>query len=197
MGKLNLVSDFLQEIVVRAVPFRPPQSKGNLALVPRAHLRRDGPEPRLRPTGDRICSVRRIVGRMDPRQAFLGKKLLRRREPRCVFVGKRADMKLNFRQAFPFARHGGPAARAESAQPAGRRIELGYLSLCHVISVTSERDEGRNGAARMPAAALAMAPRHLRRFTPGDKSHRAAQTPALDLIAHVGFPPSEMLRTGY
>ena len=29
MGKLNLVSDFLQEIVVRAVPFRPPQSKSN------------------------------------------------------------------------------------------------------------------------------------------------------------------------
>jgi len=26
-GKLSLVSDFLQEIVVRAVPFRPPQSK--------------------------------------------------------------------------------------------------------------------------------------------------------------------------
>jgi hypothetical protein len=83
---------------------------------------------------------------MDPRQAFLGKKLLRRREPRRVFVGKRADMKLNFRQAFPFARHGEPAACAESAQPAGRRIELGYLSLCHVISVTSECDEGRNGA---------------------------------------------------
>jgi hypothetical protein len=46
----------------------------------------------------------------------------------------------------------------------------------------------------MPAAALAVAPRHLRWFAAGYKSHRAAQTPALDLIAHVGFPPSEMLR---
>ena len=26
-GKLNLFSDFLQEIAVRALPFRPPQSK--------------------------------------------------------------------------------------------------------------------------------------------------------------------------
>jgi hypothetical protein len=49
----------------------------------------------------------------------------------------------------------------------------------------------------MLAAALAVAPRHLRWLAPGDKSHRAAQTPALDLVAHVGFPPSEMLRRGY
>jgi hypothetical protein len=28
-AKLNLISDFLQGIVVRAVPFRPPQSKNN------------------------------------------------------------------------------------------------------------------------------------------------------------------------
>jgi hypothetical protein len=42
-------------------------------------------------------SARRIVGRVDPRQAFLGKKLLRRSQPRGVFVGKRADMKFNFR----------------------------------------------------------------------------------------------------
>src|ERR1700722_1627061 len=29
MGKLNLFSDFLQEITARAVPFRPPQSKSH------------------------------------------------------------------------------------------------------------------------------------------------------------------------
>ena len=39
----------------------------------------------------------RIFGRMNPRQALLGKKLLRRSEPRSVVVGKRADMKLNLR----------------------------------------------------------------------------------------------------
>jgi hypothetical protein len=49
----------------------------------------------------------------------------------------------------------------------------------------------------MPAAALAVGPGHLHWFAPGDKSHGAAETPALDLIAHVGFPPSEMLRRGY
>ena len=33
MGKLNLISNFLQEFVVRAAPFWPPQSKSNAAEV--------------------------------------------------------------------------------------------------------------------------------------------------------------------
>ena len=42
----------------------------------------------------------------------------------------------------------------------------------------------------MPAAALTVAPRHLRRFAIGDKSHGAAEAPALNLIAHVCILPS-------
>jgi|SRR5271155_6261157 len=103
-------------------------------------------------------SARRIIGRMDPRQALLGKKLLRRSESRGVFKCECADMELNFRQAFAFARHGRSAPCAESSQPAGRRIELGYLSLDHGIGVTLECDEGGSRGARMPAAALAVAP---------------------------------------
>jgi hypothetical protein len=37
----------------------------------------------------------------------------------------------------------------------------------------------------MPATALAMAPCHSDRFTDGDKSYRAAQRAALNLIAYV------------
>jgi hypothetical protein len=40
----------------------------------------------------------------------------------------------------------------------------------------------------MLAAALAMAPRHRRGCTLGDKSHRAAKTPALNLVAHLALP---------
>jgi hypothetical protein len=43
----------------------------------------------------------------------------------------------------------------------------------------------------MLATALAMAPRYPFRFTVGDKSHRAAQAPALDLVAHLAIPPRD------
>jgi hypothetical protein len=43
----------------------------------------------------------------------------------------------------------------------------------------------------VPAAALTVAPRHLRRFAIGNKSHGAAEASALNLIAHVFILPSE------
>ena len=93
-----------------------------------------------------------------------------------------ADMKMHFRRAFTFARQGGPAPCAESAQPAGRRIELRYLPFGHRISVTPECHEHGDRRTAMPATALAMAPRHPYRFTGGDKSHRAAQAAALNSV---------------
>jgi hypothetical protein len=43
----------------------------------------------------------------------------------------------------------------------------------------------------VPAAALTVAPRHLRRFAIGNKSHSAAEASALNLIAHVFILPRE------
>ena len=45
--------------------------------------------------------------------------------------------------------------------------------------------------AGVPAAALTVAPRHLRRFAIGNKSHSAAEASALNLIAHVFILPRE------
>jgi hypothetical protein len=137
-------------------------------------------------SGDRSGSS--TVGRRKPRQAFLRKKLRRRYKPSGVIECERADMKMRVRRAFTFARQGGPASCAEAAQPAGRRIESGYLALGHGPSVTPECDENGNRRTAMLAAALAMAPRHRRGCTPGDKSHRAAKTPALNLVAHLAIP---------
>ena len=101
-----------------------------------------------------------------------------------------ADMKMRFsRRAFTFARQGGPAPCAESAPPAGGRIELRYLPFGYRISVTPECHEHGNRRTAMLATALAMAPRHPLRFTGGDKSHCAAQTPALNFVAHLAIVP--------
>jgi hypothetical protein len=108
-----------------------------------------------------------------------------------------ADMKMRFsRRAFTFARQGGPAPCAESAPPAGGRIELRYLPFGYRISVTPECHEHRNRRTAMLATALAMAPRHPFRFTGCDKSHCAAQTPALNFVAHLAsFPCPEIVIT--
>jgi len=100
-----------------------------------------------------------------------------------------ADMEMHFRRAFAFARQGGPAPRAESAPPAGRRVELLYLPFGHSISVTAECHEHGDRRTAMLATALAMAPRHPYRFTAGDKSHRAAQASALNSVAHLVIVP--------
>src|SRR5437763_4006330 len=97
-------------------------------------------------------------------------------------------MKMRVRRGFAFARQGGPASCAEAAQPAVGRIEPGYLALGHGPSVTPECDENGNWRTSMLAAALAMSPRHRRGCTLGDKSHRAAKTPALNLVAHLALP---------
>src|SRR5262249_54936824 len=142
--------------------------------------------------GDRSGSS--AVGRRKPRQAFLRKELRRRCKPGGVIECERADMKMRVRRAFSLARQGGPASCAESAQPARRRIEPDYLALGHGPSVTPEGDENGNRRTAMLAAALAMAPRHRRGCTLGDKSHRAAKTPALNLVAHVAIPSLRSLR---
>ena len=98
-------------------------------------------------------------------------------------------MKVYIRRAFTFTRQGRPASSAETAQPAGGRIEPGDRPLDHGIGVTSEKDENGNGCTAMLAAALTMAPRHSFWFTRGDKSDGPAKTPALSLVAHLGIPP--------
>jgi hypothetical protein len=133
--------------------------------------------------------VSSIFGQREPRQAFLGEKLLRRFKSSSVLERERADMKMYIRRAFTFTRQGGPASTAETAQSAGGRIEPGYFPLGHGVGVTSEYDENGNGRTAMLAAALAMAPRHPLWFTSGDKSHGPAKTPALNLVNHLGIPP--------
>jgi hypothetical protein len=98
-------------------------------------------------------------------------------------------MKMHFRRAFTFARQGGSASCAESAQPAGGRIELRYLPFGYGISVAPECHEHGDGRATVLSTALAVAPRYAYRFTGGDKSHRAAQASALNFGAHLAIPP--------
>jgi hypothetical protein len=129
---------------------------------------------------------RRLI-KMQPSQAFVRKYVPRRLKPGSVIES--ADMKMHFWRAFAFARQGGPAPSTESAQPAGRRIEFRYLPFGYNISIARERHEHGDRRTAMLAAAVAMAPRNSYRFTGGDKSHRAAQAPAFNLLAHPASPP--------
>ncbi len=126
---------------------------------------------------------------MQPWQAFFRKYVPRRFKTGSVIEG--ANMKMHFGRAFTFARQGGPALGTESAQPAGRRIELRYLPFGYRVGVAAECHEHGDRGTAMPATALAMAPRHPDRFTSGKKSHRIAEAPALELVAHRAFPSPE------
>ena len=128
---------------------------------------------------------------MQPRQAFF-RKYVPRRASRGGLI-ECADMKMHFRRAFTFAGQGGPAPRAESAPPAGRRIELRYLPFGYRISVTPECHEHGDRRTAMLATALAMAPCHPYRVSRGDKLHRAAQAPALELFGSCHYPPLRTL----
>ena len=125
----------------------------------------------------------RVFPQMQPRHAFFWKYVSCWPESRSLI--ECADMKMHFRRAFAFARQGGPAPRAEPAQPAGRRVELRYLPFGHCIGVAPECHEHRDRRTAMLATALAMTPCYPYRVSRGDKSHRAAQAPALELSAHL------------
>jgi hypothetical protein len=122
---------------------------------------------------------------MQPRQAFFRKYVPRR--GKLGGIVECADMKMHFRRGFAFARQGGPAPRAEAAQSAGRRIELRDLPFRYRVSVTPECHEYGNRRTAMLATALAMTPCHAYRVSRSDKSHRAAQAPALKLFAHLAI----------
>ena len=133
------------------------------------------------------------VAQMQPRQAFFRKYVPRRSKSGGLV--ECADMKMHFRRGFAFARQGGPAPRAEPAQPAGRRIELRYLPFGYRVSVTAECHEYRDRRTAMLATALAMTPCHSYRVSRGDKLHRAAQAPALELFGHVVTLPCALCST--
>jgi len=127
---------------------------------------------------------------MEPWQAFFREYVPRRFKPRGLI--ECADMKMHFSRAFPFARQSRPTHCTEAAPPAGGRIELRYLPFGYRIGVAIKCHEHGDGRATVPATTLAMAPRHPSRFTGGDKSHCAAQAPALNCIAHLfANPPLE------
>jgi hypothetical protein len=132
-------------------------------------------------------SVPGTLRQMQPWQAFFRKYVPRRFKPRGLI--ERANMKMRFSRALPFARQSGPAPCAEAAPPAGGRIELRYLPFGYRISVAIESHEHGDGRTTVPPTALAMAPRHPSRFTGGNKSHCAAQAPALNFIAHLFANP--------
>ena len=88
------------------------------------------------------------------------------------------------RQAVALAGQCRPASRAESSPPAGRRIELGYLTFGNNIRVALERHEDGDQRPAMLAATFAMAPRYRFRLTGGHETRRAAQATSLELIAH-------------
>ena len=100
----------------------------------------------------------RVLAQMQPRHAFFRKYVSCWLESRSLI--ECADMKMHFRRAFAFARQGGPAPCAETAQPAGRRVELRYLTFGDRIGVTPECHEHGDRRTAMLATALAMAPRH-------------------------------------
>src|SRR4051794_22985885 len=109
---------------------------------------------------------------MQPGQAFFREYVPRRLKSGGVI--ERADMKMHFRRAFTFARQGGAAFGAEAAQPTGRGVEFRNLPFGHFVCVMPEPDEHGDRGAAMPAAALAVAPRHPRWLPGCDKAHRTA-----------------------
>lgn len=106
-------------------------------------------------------------------------------------------MKMHFRRAFAFACQGGPASCAEPAQSAWRRIEFRYLPNGYCVRVALECHEYRDRCAAMLATALTMAPRDTDRSAGGDKSHRTAQAPTLNLVTHRAIPSPDFMITLY
>jgi len=125
---------------------------------------------------------------MQPWQPFFREDMPRRFEPGGGVKG--ANMKMHLRRPFAFACQGGAASCAESAQPAGRRIELRYLSFSHLIGIMAESDKDRDRCATVPATALAMTPRYACRFADSNKSHRTAKASAWNLFVHLLVLPN-------
>jgi hypothetical protein len=117
-------------------------------------------------------------------------------KPRGFIEG--TDMEMHFRRLLAFAGRRRPAFDAEAAQPAGRRIELGYLTFGNDISGAFECHKDGDGCPAVFSTTLAMAPRHGFRLTGRHEAHGAAQAATLKLIAHALEPslPS-LMREGY
>src|ERR1700680_3311415 len=94
-------------------------------------------------------------------------------------------MKMRFSlQVFAFAGQRRPAPDAESPQPAGRRIELGYLTFGNDISRAFECRKDGDGRPAVFPTTLAMAPHHRFRLTGRYEAHGATEAATLELIAH-------------
>jgi hypothetical protein len=151
------------------------------------HLRQHG---RIKPS----TPIPGSVSQMEPRQALLRKNMPRRNE--LSGLVDRAYVQMNLRRVrHPFARQRGAASAAESAPPAGRRVESSNVTLADLEFTPSHRHEHRNGGTAVPAAALAMTPCHVEWFTGHRKSHRATETPAFNAIAHALIFPNREGKT--
>jgi hypothetical protein len=123
-----------------------------------------------------------ILNRVQPRQAFLDKIVLRRLELRRLL--KRADVEMRQRHVGQaFASQGRSTPRAKSAPCLSwRGIELGDLPFGHAIGSRFECDEDRYWRAGMSSTTLAMTPIHAYRLTVRGKTDRAAQAAAVKLL---------------
>lgn len=120
---------------------------------------------------------------MQPGQALLREYVPRRMKLRGIT--KCSDMEMSFiRQLLALAGQRRPAVGTKSPPPAGRRIELGYLTFGNDIRVALKCHEDRDRRTAMLAATFAMAPHYRFRLTGGYEAHSAAQAASLELIAH-------------
>src|SRR5205823_322732 len=76
-----------------------------------------------------------------------------------------------------------PAPGAKSPPPAGRRIELGYLTFSNRIRSAIECHEDGNGRTAMLPTTLAMTPGHPFRLAGIDEAHRAAEAATFELFS--------------
>ena len=122
------------------------------------------------------------VAHVKPRQTLLGEYVPRRLKLRGSI--KCADIEMRFsRPRLAFAGQCRPAPGAKSPPPAGRRIELGYLTFGNGIRSAIECHEDGNGRSAMLPTTLAMTPRHPFRLAGSDEAHRAAEAATFELFS--------------
>src|SRR5260370_32035426 len=110
---------------------------------------------------------------MQPGQALRREYVPRRLKSRGLI--ECTDMKMRFAlQVLAFAGQRRPAPGAESAQPAGRRIELDDLAFGNDIRRALERHKDGDRCPAVLSTTLTMAPRHRFRLTGRHEAHRAA-----------------------
>ena len=124
-----------------------------------------------------------FAGKLHPREPLFGENV----KPRGKFlrVVKRTHMNMRFHwQAFALAGERRSANGAKSARCSWGRVECRDRPPRDCHGRFLEGDEDRDRCSAVPAAALAMAPRHPLGLANSPKMYGAAKTPAFAGIVH-------------